>query len=106
MNTDAVGHLNSLALVVGHNAGKVLDGAKAVTSQLQVISHDTGTNITKIECSLLVEGVTRVTVGDRHVGQGETVEDVATIVTDIVKNHALSLIEADAERPLLPLHSV
>ena len=69
MDADDIGHFLNSALVVGQGCREVLNGTETVTSKLQVVGHDTCTNITKIEGSLLVEGVTRIAVRNRHVGQ-------------------------------------
>ena len=62
----------------------------------------TGTSIAKIESRLLVEGMARVGVRDVHIRKRQAVEEVSAIVSNVVNDHALALVEADSERPLLP----
>ena len=42
-------HVERLSLVVRKHRGEVVDRAKAIASEFQVIGHETSTNITKIE---------------------------------------------------------
>lgn len=79
-----------------------MDGSETITSQLQVVSHDTCTSISKIECCLLVVWVARVSVRDVHIRERKPVEKRAAIVVDIVQDHTFSLVEADFEVPFLP----
>lgn len=69
MDTHAVGHFHSFTLVVRDDSREVVDRAKAVASKLQVVGHDSRTDITEVESSLLVVGVAWVGVRNVHVTQ-------------------------------------
>src|SRR5690606_7957613 len=81
---------------------KVLDGPKTVAPELQVIRVDSRPVVAEIKRPLAGVRRTRVTVGHEHLGQGEAVEQAATIVTDVVQCEPLAVVETDVERPLLP----
>jgi hypothetical protein len=103
MHTDTVWHLNSLALIVGHQTREVLNGSQTIASKLEIIRHDTCTNISKIEGCLLVVRMSWISIGNVHVRKAETIKETAVVVVDVVNDHSFSLVEADLEIELLPL---
>lgn len=94
------------ALVVGDDGRDVLDVAQAVAAELEVVGHGAGAGVPQVVRRLLVVGVPGVGVGDVHVGQRQAVEQRAGVVAHVVQHHALPLVEAHAERPLLPLQGL
>ncbi|KIH93155.1 hypothetical protein SPBR_02543 [Sporothrix brasiliensis 5110] len=105
VHADDVGHGVRRAARVGHHAVHVVDGAEAVAAQLQVVGHDAGARVAEVKGLLLVERVARVRVGDGHVAEAEPVEERAPVVVHVVQHHALALVEADLDVPLLPRHA-
>ena len=83
-----------------------MDAAEAVAAKFEIVGHDAGTGVTEIEGGFAVEGGAGIGVGDVHVGEGEAVEEGAVVVSDVVEDHAFALVEAVAERPLLPVNCV
>lgn len=103
VDADDVGGVDGLAFGVAENRGDVVDTAEAVAAELEVVGCQTSTDVTQVKGTLAVERVARVTVRDGHVGERQAVEQGAVVVVNIVEDHALSLVEADLEVPLLPL---
>ena len=104
VDADYVVHGQGLAGGVVQDRADIVDGAEAVASELEVVCHDTGSGIAKIEGRLLVIGVAGVGVWDVHVGERQSVEEGAAVIVDVIENHAFSQVEANLEVPLLPVN--
>lgn len=83
-----------------------MDRPQTITAQLQIVRHNTRTNISQIKSGLLVIRVTRVGVRDIHIREGEAIEQVPAIVANIVQDHSFSLVETNTEGPLLPVYDI
>lgn len=105
VDADAVLEWNGRTLVVGDDGTQVLNVAQAITAQFEIVGHGASTGIAEVECRLLVVRVTGVAVGNVHIREGQAVKQGARVVSDIVENHAFTLVVAHAERPLLPVKS-
>lgn len=103
VNADHIGHINGVSLVIAQDRVEIVDTSQAVASKLEVVGHHASTRVTQVKGRLLVVGVARVCVGDVHVRQRQAVEQGAAIVSHIVEDHALALVEAHPEVPLLPV---
>ena len=72
-----------LALLVGDETVDVVNRAEAVTTKFEVVCHDACTRVSKVKGRLLVEWMSRVSVGYVHVRQGHPVEEASIVVTDL-----------------------
>ena len=89
---------------------EVGDLAEAVAAELERGGHEAEAPLADVERGAAVVVGRRVAVGDDHLGEREPVRDrpraAAVVVADRVQDHALAVVEADAQRPLLPAHAV
>ncbi len=67
VNAYDVLHRYSFTFAIRQDTADVVDGSEAVTSELEVVRHDTGTSIAKIEGGFLMEWRSRVRVRNVHV---------------------------------------
>ena len=96
-----VGHVDWLPVAVGQDPVDVLDAAEAVAAKLEVVGHDAGAYVAKVEYRLAVERVPRVCVGNHHLRQAQPEEERLVVVVHVVDHYALPLVEANLEVSLL-----
>ena len=82
---------------------EVEDLSKTVASQLQLVGDETRSDIPQVERLFAVERRSGVAVRDGHVGDGESVKRLSSVVPHIVENETFSVVEADVQGPFLPL---
>ena len=90
----------------GQYSIKVLDNSQAIAAQCEVICGTPGTCVAKVECLLAVERGSWISIRDRHLTQGESVENAAPIISHVMEHGSFSWSEAKAKSPLLPLYQV
>ncbi|RDL38691.1 uncharacterized protein BP5553_03031 [Venustampulla echinocandica] len=106
VEADDILQLDRVAARVGAVAIEVLDVAETIAAQAELVRRDTQPNIAHVKRLLPVERLARVSIGNRHFRDGQSIENVAPVVRHVVQNEPLPVVEADPEPPLLPLHEV
>lgn len=105
---DANGVLDGAhAAVAGGELGvEVVDLALAIAAQRETVRHVSGAVLAEVKGVLTLVRVLRVSVGDDHFREGQTVKDGAdvalVVVGDIAEDDALAVVEANVEVPVLP----
>ena len=89
-----------------HDRVEVGDLAEAVAAELERGGHEPEAPLADVERGAAVVVGGGVAVGDDHLREREPVGDRAAVVADRVQDHPLAVVEADAQRPLLPLQRV
>jgi len=84
VNADGVLDDSGITLASSHDGIEVVDGALAITSELQRVGHETGTILTDVESVLLVVRRVGVTVGNDHLDDTDTVEESALAVLMLI----------------------
>ena len=101
--------LDRLALVVGVDGVEVVDLAEAVAAERQRAGQAAEAVLALVEVADPEAHRVRVGVGHDHLGHRRSVHDradpTAVGVAELVQHEALAGVEADAERPALPLDS-
>jgi hypothetical protein len=80
--------------------------SQTISSQSQVICCTPGTCITEIKCLLAVERRSWVSIWNSHLAQAESVQNVPSIISDIMEDRSFAGGETDPEPPFLPLLQV
>ena len=106
VDADRVRDPVGLAAGVVHDRVEVGDLAEAVAAELQRRGHEPEAPLADVERGAAVVVGGRVAVGDDHLREREAVGDRAAVVADRVQDHPLAVVEADAQRPLLPVQRV
>ncbi len=106
VDADRVADRVRLALRVVHDRIEVRDLAEAVAAELERGGHEPEAPLADVERGASVVVGRRVAVRNDHLREREPVRDrpraAAVVVADRVQDHALAVVEADAQRPLLP----
>jgi hypothetical protein len=80
------------------------DDTKTVAAQSEVVRAVTSAAIAKVERLLPLERWSGIGVRDRHLADGQPMENAAALEANIVQHRAFARVEGQAEAPLLPLH--
>ena len=85
----------------------VVDGTLAVAAQRQTVRHVAASILAQVERVFTLMRVLRVSVGNHHLGERQTVEhraDVAlVIICDVIEHDTLAVVEANVDVPVLPV---
>ena len=76
-------HRHGLTGGVRKDGAEVVDGAQAVTAEFEIVGHDAGAGVAKVEGGFFVERVAGVGVRDVHVGEGKAVEEASVLVANL-----------------------
>ena len=106
VDADRVRDPVGLAARVVHDRVEVGDLAEAVAAELERGGHEPEPPLADVEGGAAVVVGGGVAVGDDHLRERQPVRDRAAVVADRVQDHPLAVVEADAQRPLLPLQPV
>ena len=89
---------------------QVGDLPEAVAAALQGCRHEAEAPLADIEGGPPVMVRRGIPVGHHHLGQRQPVRDrpdpAAVVVSDLVQDHALAVVEADPQRPVLPAERI
>jgi hypothetical protein len=96
----------SITLRISKVTREVFDGTETVASKRELVSALTTTAVTKIKGHLTVKRRTRITIGNSHLRDRQSVKGRAAIKGKIMENHTLTRSETDSESPLLPSDQV
>jgi hypothetical protein len=102
MHTDGIFHLDGFALLIVDPSVKVLDDTETVASESEIVSSCASAAFTEIVGGFAMVWRSWVAVGDSHLSKSKSVEDGSSIITNISKNGALTVVESQSELPLLP----
>ena len=89
-----------------HDCIEILYDTETVASQGKIVCCSASTCISKIERLLAVERRAWITVWNCHFTQAESVKNIPSVVSHIMKNCSFTGRETQSEPPLLPLHQV
>ena len=110
VDADRVADRVRLAARVVQRRVEVGDLAEAVAAERERRRHEAEPPLADVERGAAVVVGRRVAVGHDHLGERQPVRDraraPAVVVADRVQDHALAVVEADAQRPLLPAQQV
>lgn len=102
MHTDGIFHLDGFALLIVDPSVKVLDDTETVASESEIVSSCASAAFAEIVGGFAMVWRSWVAVGDSHLSKSKSVEDGSSIITDISKNGAFTVVESQSELPLLP----
>jgi hypothetical protein len=102
MHTDGIFHLDGFALLIVDPSVKVLDDTETVAAESEIVGSCACAAFTEIVGGFAMVWRPWVAVGDSHLSKSKSVEDGSSIITDISKNGAFTVVESQSELPLLP----
>lgn len=91
-----------LAFRVDEHSVEVFDCTKTVAAKTEVVGSTASTGVTKVKSLFALERRARISIGNGHLGEGEAIENISTIILDIVEDSTLTGSESNSEAPFLP----
>jgi hypothetical protein len=81
---------------------EIFDMSQTIAAKFEVICVDPCAVVAQIESSFSRIGAPRITVRDKHLREGKSVERLSPIIVDIVDSKTFTIIKTNSHSPLLP----